>query len=72
MLFRSKDEDKFISNMTKIMVKNPPIGNTKLMQLKLVYELTKINKKDLNKVMTKITLLAQKKGQQFGPFGKLY
>ena len=47
-------------------------GNTKLMQLDLVYELCKLSKKNLNKVMTKITLLAQKKGEQFGPFGKLY
>ena len=66
------DDKKFVSNMTKVMMDNPPIGNTKLMQLDLVYELCKLSKKNLNKVMTKITLLAQKKGEQFGPFGKLY
>lgn len=66
------DEKKFSENMLQILMADPPIGNTKLMQLKLVYELVKLDKKDLNKVMTKITLLAQKKGQQFGPFGKLY
>jgi hypothetical protein len=50
----------------------PQLGNTKLMQLTFLYKLTKMTKKDMNAVMTKITLLAQKKGEQFGPFGKLY
>jgi hypothetical protein len=66
------DEKQFVQNMTKIMIANPPIGNSKLMQLTLVYELVSLKKEDLNRVMTKITMLAQKKGAQFGPFGKLY
>jgi hypothetical protein len=66
------NEKEFASNMTKIFMESPQLATTKLMQLKFVYELTKLAKKDTNRIMTKITLLAQKKGEQFGPFGKLY
>ena len=53
-------------------METPQLANTKLMQLRFVYEMTKLPKKDMDRIMTKITLLAQKKGEQFGPFGKLY
>lgn len=65
-------EKDFVSNMTKIFMETPQLANTKLMQLRFVYEMTKLPKKDMDRIMTKITLLAQKKGEQFGPFGKLY
>lgn len=67
-----KNEKDFVSNMTKVFMESPQLGNTKLMQLTFVYEITKIPKKKMDAIMTKITLLAQKKGTQFGPFGKLY
>lgn len=67
-----KDEKEFISNFTKIYMVSPPIANTKLMQLVFVYKITRIPKKDMDRMMTRITLLAQKKGDEFGPFGKLY
>ena len=65
-------EDDFVKNLSKVFMVSPQLGNTKLMQLTFLYKLTKMTKKDMNAVMTKITLLAQKKGEQFGPFGKLY
>jgi hypothetical protein len=65
-------EDDFVKNISKVFMVSPQLGNTKLMQLTFLYKLTKMTKKDMNSVMTKITLLAQKKGEQFGPFGKLY
>jgi hypothetical protein len=65
-------EDDFVKNLSKVFMVAPQLGNTKLMQLTFLYKLTKMTKKDMNAVMTKITLLAQKKGEQFGPFGKLY
>ena len=67
-----KDDKEFISNFTKVFMVSPAIANTKLMQLVFVYKITRIPKNDLDKMMTRITLLAQKKGEQFGPFGKLY
>jgi hypothetical protein len=66
------DDKLFVSNMTKVFMESPQLANTKLMQLAFVYQITKLPKKQMDALMTKITLLAQKKGLQFGPFGKLY
>lgn len=65
-------DKEFVSNFLKVFMVNPPIANTKLMQLDFVYRLVSLPKSDMDKIMTRITLLAQKKGDQFGPFGKLY
>lgn len=67
-----KDDKVFVSNITKVFMESPQLANSKLMQLTFLYEITKLPKKQMDALMTKITLLAQKKGLQFGPFGKLY
>lgn len=67
-----KSEKEFVSNFNKIFIVSPQIANTKLMQLTFLYELIKKPKKVSDTIMTKITLKAQKKGKEFGPFGKLY
>jgi len=65
------DKD-FVNNITKVFSVSPQLANTKLMQLTFLYELIKKPKKTMDTIMTKITLMAQKKGKEFGPFGKLY
>ena len=59
-LYRSKTENKF------------HIANSKLMQLTFVYELSKLKKQDVDKLITDMLFLAQKRGKGFGPFGKIY
>jgi hypothetical protein len=66
------NEKDFVNNITKVFMVSPQLANTKLMQLTFVYELIKKPKKVMDSIMTKITLIAQKKGEEFGPFGKLY
>jgi len=69
----SKD---FISNMKKLYVSKVKnylhTANSKLMQLTFVYEISKLNKNDMNKLITDMLFLAQKRGKGFGPFGKIY
>ena len=48
------------------------IANSKLMQLTFVSEISKLSKKDMDKLITDMLFLAQKKGEGFGPFGKIY
>ena len=42
------------------------------MQIKFISELLSLKKELQNEIMTDMAFLAQKKGKQFGPFGKLY
>ena len=67
-----KSDKDFVNNITKVFSVSPQLANTKLMQLTFLYELIKKPKKTMDTIMTKITLMAQKKGKEFGPFGKLY
>ena len=46
--------------------------NTKLQGLHLAYYMSCISKKDLDKLVTDWGFLAQKKGEKFGPFIKVY
>ena len=63
----------FIKNMrTVFSSKTKHIASSKLMQIKFISELLSLKKELLNEIMTDMAFLAQKKGKQFGPFGKLY
>jgi hypothetical protein len=66
----------FISNMKKLYISKIEnylhIANSKLMQLTFVSEISKLNKKDMDRLITEMLFLAQKKGEGFGPFGKIY
>lgn len=62
----------FNKNMIKIFSIDPVIGNTKLMQITFLNELVKLSDKSLDQFITNIFFLAEKRGEDFGPFGKLY
>ena len=63
----------FIKNMrTVFSSKTKHIASSKLMQIKFISELLSLKKELQNEIMTDMAFLAQKKGKQFGPFGKLY
>ena len=66
------DEKQFVTTMTKTFLTSKLVATSKLMQLSFLYELNKKPKDVIETIMTKITFAAQKKGKQFGPFGKLY
>lgn len=68
------DEDTAINNII-VVLGNPAtahVANSKLMQLKFLHMLVGMQPEERNKFMTDMTFLAQKKGERFGPFGKLY
>lgn len=68
------DEDAAINNII-VVLGNPEtahVANSKLMQLKFLHMLVGMQPVERNKFMTDMTFLAQKKGERFGPFGKLY
>ena len=50
----------------------PDFAHSKLMQLDLLCKIYSLKEKDRNDLLTSLTYLAQKKGNIFGPFGKLY
>jgi archaellum component FlaF (FlaF/FlaG flagellin family) len=45
---------------------------SKLMQIKFLYHLCLLSDTKRDNLLTEMLYLAQKKGPQFGPFGKLY
>mgnify|MGYP003353574142 CR=1 FL=1 len=47
-------------------------ANSKLMQVKFLYEIVKLPKKEMEGFITDLFFLAEKRGPGFGPFGKLY
>jgi len=63
---------EFNENMLNIFKKDPVIGNTKLMQIALFDSIVSINKKKREQFVTNIFFFAEKRGDEFGPFGKIY
>ena len=67
------DTKTFAANIDTILKsKTPHIANSKLMQLTFLYELSKLPKEKRDSLMTDLAFIAMKKGDRFGPFGKLY
>jgi hypothetical protein len=64
--------DEFVQNMMYIYSISPDIAMSKLMQIDFLSKVVSMKKDDYNDLTTNIYFLAQKKGQNFGPFGKLY
>ncbi len=64
--------DQFVKNLQKVFVSEPHIATSKLMQVNFLYEVTSLPKEKMDNLFTDMTFLAQKKGREFGPFGKLY
>jgi hypothetical protein len=67
-----KDAGEFIENMQKVFTLEPHTANSKLMQLNFLYNICEMKKEERDNLLTDMCFLAQKKGSQFGPFGKLY
>jgi len=61
-----------IKNFQVVFTKDPHIATSKLMQLNFLYHVTSLPKERMDDLFTDMTFLAQKKGREFGPFGKLY
>lgn len=62
----------FIKNIKLGYNVETPIAVSKLMQLKFLDELYKLNQKKRNEFVTDLVFLASKIGEKFGPFGKIY
>ncbi len=75
-----KTEQEFIRNFSTafsdstVNVKDSqrPIASSKLMQLDFLTQVFGMGEKKNNELFTNMAFLAQKKGQGFGPFGKLF
>ena len=68
-----KNENEFVTNIGGLFLDKPYVANAKLIQLAFldaIYGITP--KKKQEEVWTDIVFLAIKKGNKFGPFGKLY
>jgi hypothetical protein len=68
------NDKEFSENILKQIIDTENYGttNSKLMQLKFLYEITKLSEKKTEKFITDLFFLAEKRGKGFGPFGKLY
>jgi hypothetical protein len=68
--------EEFLTNMKNFFM-NPEKGksvtaNSKCQQVAVFAALAKLSKDKLEELGTKIVISSQKKGEEFGPFGKLY
>lgn len=68
------DEKTFSASILKMLMDDDNRGtaNSKLMQIKFLYEITSLTQKNLEGFITDLFFLAEKRGEGFGPFGKLY
>ena len=65
-------KEQFKENIKLVFESEPDVANSKLMQIDFLYDIMSISKDERNKLLTDMVFLAMKKGQVFGPFGKLY
>ena len=64
---------EFATNISNLFLSKPHVANTKLMQLTFLDQLLKItNSEKYTEFWTDMVFLSIKKGDRFGPFGKLY
>jgi hypothetical protein len=68
------NDKEFSENILKQIIDPENYGttNSKLMQIKFLYEITKLTGSKTEKFITDLFFLAEKRGKGFGPFGKLY
>ena len=68
--------EKFASNMEAKFIEDAEVANSKLMQLSFINDVVNIREKKKKKKYTEfwtdMVFLSIKKGDRFGPFGKLY
>jgi hypothetical protein len=67
-----KNAEEFVKNMQKVFTLEPHIATSKLMQVNFLMHVTSLPKEKMDDLFTDMSFLAQKKGREFGPFGKLY
>jgi hypothetical protein len=69
-----KTAEKFSSNIRIQMAKNPRFANTKLMQVNFLSALFSggMNNEQRNNIMNSMLAKAEKLGEGYGPFGKIY
>jgi len=67
-----KDASQCIQNFRTVFEKESHIATSKLMQIDFLYKILSLKKETMDDLFTDMTFLAQKKGREFGPFGKLY
>lgn len=66
------NQNKFSENIIAVFNEKPDIANSKLMQLDFLNEIFSLTGDKLDSLLTNLAFLAQKKGDVFGPFAKLY
>ena len=69
----NSDKD-FADNISKILLDKENYGtaNSKLMQINFLYNFIMLGEKNMEKFITDLFFLAEKRGKGFGPFGKIY
>jgi|15BtaG_2_1085339.scaffolds.fasta_scaffold00877_7 hypothetical protein len=66
-------EEEFMKNMTLQYASMAPFAQQKLMELNFIYVvLEKLTKDKRNQMLTDMLAYAEKFGEKYGPFGKLY
>lgn len=67
------NKEQFVTNMQQGFLSNKPhIATSKLMEVEFLQALVKLPKNKRDAFMTDMIFIAAKKGERFGPFGKLY
>lgn len=68
------DEEEFVKGLMQMLNDNDNYGtaNSKLMQIDFLYKILNINNNGMEKFITDLFFLAEKRGKGFGPFGKIY
>ena len=67
-------EDEFVESISKLLMDKDNYGtaNSKLMQLNFLYNLIDLGELEMEKFVTDLFFLAEKRGPGFGPFAKIY
>jgi hypothetical protein len=65
---------EFIGSISKMLMDEQTYGtaNSKLMQMNFLYNFINLGDKEMEKFITDLFFLAEKRGKGFGPFGKIY
>ena len=67
------NEDEFATNIENLFMDKPYVANSKLMQLTFLDDVLSITKEEkFTEFWTDMVFLSIKKGDKFGPFGKLF
>jgi len=67
-------DEEFIKTISKLLIDKENYGtaNSKLMQLNFLYNFINLGEKGMEKFITDLFFLSEKRGKGFGPFGKIY